>query len=46
MFTFLRRLLFGRRPTSIESRYTWWQLVNWDEVGPQVWYVEGEVVEA
>lgn len=24
----------------------WWQFVDWDEVAPITWYVDGQIVEA
>lgn len=45
MLGLLRRIWYNRRPRSANSRTIWWQLTNWDEVSPQVWYVNGEIVE-
>lgn len=45
MLDLLRRIWYNRRPRSANSRTIWWQLTNWDEVGPQTWYVNGEMVE-
>lgn len=44
MFDLLRRL-WNHQPRSANSHNIWWQLTDWDEVGPQTWYINGEVVE-
>ncbi len=50
MSTLLNTLLHLLRPrhsiSSTTNRCIWWQFVNWDEVAPITWYVDGQIVEA
>jgi hypothetical protein len=46
MFTLLQRIYHYYRPRSANTRNIWWELIDWNEVNPQIWYVNGEIVEA
>lgn len=34
------------QPQTIDNQSTWWKFVDLEEIAPQTWYLNGEIVEA
>lgn len=43
---FYRQFRYVYQPQSIDNQSTWWKFVNLEEITPQTWYLNGEIVEA
>ncbi len=43
---FFRRFWVNQLLRSDKNQNIWWTFVDWGEVSPQTWFVNGEIIEA